>query len=201
MSNPRRGKVALVYRHIASPVGSLLAVASRRGLAALSFEPDATLEQLGLATPRTAAPSEAKQAQVDHPGVEILDQVETQLSEYFAGQRYSFALVLDLLPTFEVDEGGPEVPNPWVSASGRFRQTVQVALSGIPYGQTASYGQVAERVGHPRAARAVGSACATNPLPIILPCHRVTKADGSLGNYTGGTEIKRALLDLERPCT
>ena len=201
MSNPRRGKVALVYRHITSPVGPLLAVASRRGLAALSFEPEATLEQLGLATPRTAAPSEAKQAQVDHPGVEILDQVETQLSEYFAGQRHSFALVLDLLSTFEVDEGGPGVPNPWVSASGSFRQTVQVALSGIPYGQTASYGQVAELVGHPRAARAVGSACATNPLPIILPCHRVTKTDGSLGNYTGGIEIKMALLDLERPRT
>ena len=201
MSNPRRGKVALVYRHLTSPVGPLLAVASRRGLAALSFEAEATLEQLGLATPRTAAPSEAKQAQVDHPGVEILDQVETQLSEYFAGQRHSFALVLDLRPTFEVDEGRANIANPWVSVHGGFRQKVQVALSGIPYGQTASYGQVAELVGHPRAARAVGSACATNPLPIILPCHRVTKTDGSLGNYTGGIEIKMALLDLERPRT
>lgn len=90
MSNPRRGKVALVYRHITSPVGPLLAVASRRGLAALSFEPEATLEQLALATPRTAAPSEAKEAQVEHPGVEILDQVETQLIRVFCGPAPQF---------------------------------------------------------------------------------------------------------------
>ena len=201
MSNPRRGKIALIHRQVDSPVGPLLAVASRRGLAALAFQPEAALKQLSRITPRIEVASEAEQACIEHPGVEILDQAETQLSEYFAGQRHSFALVLDLLPTFEVDEGGQEVPNPWVSASGSFRQTVQVALSGIPYGQTASYGQVAELVGHPRAARAVGSACATNPLPIILPCHRVTKTDGSLGNYTGGIEIKMALLDLERPRT
>ena len=112
----------------------------------------------------------------------ILDETARWLDIYFAGGQPDFTPPLHLI-------------------GSDFRRRVWKRLLEIPYGQTASYGRVAELVGHPRAARAVGSACATNPLPIILPCHRVTKADGSLGNYTGGTEIKRALLDLERPRT
>lgn len=78
-----------------------------------------------------------------------------------------------------------------------FRQTVQRHLPAIGYGQTRSYRQVAELVGNPRAVRAVGTACATNPLPAVLPCHRVLRTDGTLGGYIGGLEAKTALLNLE----
>jgi methylated-DNA-[protein]-cysteine S-methyltransferase len=74
---------------------------------------------------------------------------------------------------------------------------VQRLLPTIAYGSTASYGQLADAAGRPRAVRAVGTACATNPLPVVVPCHRVLRSDGSLGGYAGGLEAKRALLALE----
>ena len=77
------------------------------------------------------------------------------------------------------------------------RQQVQRALTGIAYGETQTYAQLAQRVGNPNAVRAVGSGCATNPLPIVVPCHRVLRSDGALGGYRGGLVAKRVLLDLE----
>ncbi len=79
-----------------------------------------------------------------------------------------------------------------------FRRHVLDELRDVGYGTTVSYSQLAEAAGNPRAVRAVGSACATNPIPIVIPCHRVLRSDGSLGGYGGGLHVKRALLDLEQ---
>ena len=108
-----------------------------------------------------------------------LDAAALELEEYFARQRRAFDLPLDL------------------SLSARFRQLVQRHLPGIGYGQTRTYRQVAELVGNPKAVRAVGTACATNPLPVVLPCHRVVRADGTPGRYIGGPAAKTTLLGLE----
>ncbi|MGH8218707.1 MAG: methylated-DNA--[protein]-cysteine S-methyltransferase [Steroidobacteraceae bacterium] len=102
-----------------------------------------------------------------------------QLEEYFAGQRQSFDLPL-----------APEGTD--------FQRTVWQALTRIPYGETISYGELARRIGKPQASRAVGLANGANPLPIVIPCHRVIGADGSLTGFGGGLDIKRKLLALER---
>ena len=109
-----------------------------------------------------------------------LDSVARELDEYFTARRSRFDLPLDF------------------SLSHGFRRTVLGHLPEIAYGSTESYAQVAEAAGSPRAVRAVGSACATNPLPVIVPCHRVVRSDGSLGGYVGGLDAKRTLLALER---
>ncbi len=108
----------------------------------------------------------------------FLRRAATQLEEYFRGERRQFKLELD--PT-----GTP------------FQLTVLDALATIPYGETRSYGEVAAQIGRPKAVRAVGAANGRNPLPIVLPCHRVIGADGSLTGFGGGIETKRYLLDLE----
>ena len=104
--------------------------------------------------------------------------VQAQLLQYFAGERAAFDVSLTM-------RGDP------------FERLVWRALQDIPYGETASYGEVARRIGHPSAARAVGLANARNPIAIIVPCHRVIGADGTLTGYAGGLERKRALLELE----
>lgn len=109
-----------------------------------------------------------------------LSGITRQLDEYFNGQRTTFNVNTDL------------------SATTEFRRTVLEHLLTIPYGHTQTYAQVAQAIGRPRAVRAVGSACATNPIPIIIPCHRVLRSDGTLGGYAGGLEMKRALLELEQ---
>ncbi|SDR73494.1 methylated-DNA-[protein]-cysteine S-methyltransferase [Corynebacterium timonense] len=106
-------------------------------------------------------------------------EAEEQLGEYFAGERRAFDLPLD-----------------WGEGDGFHRQA-QRALADIPYGETRSYAEFATYLGNPAAVRAVGAACAANPLPVVSPCHRVLRSDGSLGGYRGGLEIKRALLDVE----
>ena len=108
-----------------------------------------------------------------------LDAAARELDEYFGGQRRVYDQPLDQ------------------SLSAGFRQLVQRHLPEIGYGQTRTYGQVAQLVGNPRAVRAVGTACATNPLPVVVPCHRVLRADGAVGGYIGGPDAKRALLRLE----
>jgi methylated-DNA-[protein]-cysteine S-methyltransferase len=108
-----------------------------------------------------------------------LDAAARELGEYFAGQRRRFDLPLD-----------------YRLATG-FRRKVVGYLPGIGYGDTASYAAVAAAVGSPRAFRAVGTACATNPLPLIVPCHRVIRSDGDPGPYLGGRDAKRLLLELE----
>jgi methylated-DNA-[protein]-cysteine S-methyltransferase len=108
-----------------------------------------------------------------------LDDARRQLDEYFAGHRRKFELGLD-----------------W-SLSHGFRRDVLHELVRVPYGEVVTYGELAKRAEHPKAVRAVGSAMATNPLPIVVPCHRVLRAGGQLGNYGGGVDMKRWLLTLE----
>ena len=108
-----------------------------------------------------------------------LDAVARELEEYFTGARHRFDMPLDC------------------RLSAGFRATVLHRLPEIGYGRTASYAAVAALAGNPKAVRAVGTACATNPLPVVVPCHRVVRSDGGMGGYLGGIEAKRTLLTLE----
>lgn len=110
---------------------------------------------------------------------QILDQAEAELKEYFAGERKEFTVPVRLMGT-------------------DFQKKVWAALAEIPYGGTATYGEIAARIGSPKACRAVGTANHHNPVPIIVPCHRVIGAGGSLTGYGGGLEVKAYLLILER---
>ena len=114
---------------------------------------------------------------------ESLDPVRRELDEYFAGRRETFTVPLD-----------------WCLTTG-FRRTAQQAIARIPYGQVATYADIAAAAGQPGATRAAGSACRTNPIPVVVPCHRVLRSDGSIGGYAGdmagGLDIKRHLLALE----
>lgn len=166
------GLVDVVYRRLDSPVGRLLAVATDRGLLRVAFE----LE--GFDTVLESVAERVSPRLLEAPGQ--LDDVAREMEEYFTGERRSFDLPID------------------DSMSSGFRLLVQRFLTSIDYGQTLSYGQVAELVGNPKAVRAVGTACATNPLPVVVPCHRVLRSDGSLGGYLGGLAAKKVLLNLER---
>lgn len=161
----------IAYRTIDSPVGPLLLAATETGLVRVAFERegfDTVLESLA-----TRVSSRVLQAP------RRLDTAAAELDEYFAGTRRAFDLPLDL------------------TLSSGFRQVVQRYLPHIGYGHTQTYTEVAETVGSPRAVRAVGTACATNPLPVVVPCHRVLRTDGSMGGYLGGLDAKRTLLELE----
>jgi methylated-DNA-[protein]-cysteine S-methyltransferase len=153
-----------------SPIGPLFVAASDNGLAAISFdaEPEDHLEQLaGFAGPRVLRSPKS------------VDVARRELDEYFEGRRRAFDLTLDLrgLPAFTL--------------------SVLRELAHVPYGETTTYGALAGKVGHPRAARAVGTIMNRNRIPIVLPCHRVVGADGSLVGYGGGLDRKAALLRLE----
>ncbi len=165
------GALDVAYRTVASPVGDLLLAATDRGVVRVAFlhdDEDAVLQGLSdQLSPRVLRAPKR------------LDAVASQLDEYFAGTRHSFETPVDL-----------------ALASG-FRRTVLDHLPEIPYGSTASYATVAELAGSPRAFRAVGTACALNPVPIVIPCHRVVKSDGSMGLYAGGVAVKKVLLGLE----
>ena len=134
----------------------------------------------GLSRVEIAAASTPQEAAVSvDEGGDILDATQAQLAEYFAGRRRAFELPLDL----------PETT--------AFRAAVHALLAEIGYGETVTYRDVAKMLGRPGATRAVGSACGTNPLLIVRPCHRVLRSDGGLGGYAGGLDAKRFLLTLE----
>lgn len=163
--------VDVAYRVVDSPVGALLLAATPQGLVRVAFElegHDAVLQQLAdTVGPRVLAAPART------------DRVARELDEYFDGRRRAFDVPVDL------------------RLVGGFRRSVVEHLAEIPYGTTASYGEVAVIAGNPRAVRAVGSACSHNPIPVVLPCHRVVRSDGTIGQYLGGTDAKRALLALE----
>lgn len=166
------GLLDVAYRTIDTPVGPLLLAATEKGLVRVAFERedfDAVLASL--ATRISPRVLEAPRR---------LDAVAAELDEYFAGKRHAF-----------------DVPLDYAMSSG-FRQIVQRYLPHIGYGHTQSYKEVAELVGNPKAVRAVGTACATNPLPVVVPCHRVLRTDGGLGGYIGGLDAKTMLLTLEK---
>lgn len=167
----REGLLDIAYRVVDSPLGRLLVAATEAGVVRVAFELEdhqAVLRRLAESVgPRIL---EAPQR---------LDDAARQLEEYFSGRRRQFQLPVD----FRLSKG--------------FRLDVLHHLPEIAYGSTESYAQVARAAGSPNAVRAVGTACATNPLPVIVPCHRVVRSDGSFGGYLGGTEAKRTLLELE----
>lgn len=165
------GVLDVAYRTVDSPIGPLLVAATQKGLVRVAFgleDFDAVLTALAERVSPRVLESRPR-----------LDAVATELDEYFSGRRQEFDLPLDF------------------AMSSGFRQEVQRYLPHIGYGQTRSYKQVAESIGNPKAVRAVGTACATNPLPVVVPCHRVLRSDGGLGGYLGGLEAKSALLELE----
>jgi methylated-DNA-[protein]-cysteine S-methyltransferase len=162
----------VAYRTVDSPVGTLLVAATPVGLVRLAFDSeghDGVLQNL----------SDRISARLLHAPAR-LDAVARQLDEYFTGRRHAF-----------------DVPLDWQLSTG-FRRTVLGHLAvDVGYGTTASYSTLARLSGSPKAVRAVGTTCATNPIPVVVPCHRVIRADGSMGGYRGGPAAKRALLDLE----
>ncbi len=167
----RAGLLDVAYRTLDTPIGRLLLAATEQGLVRVAFaheDSDRVLEELSRAiSPRV----------LRAPG--RLDEAAREIEEYFARRRREFEVPVDL------------------RLSKGFRRQVLARLPTISYGKTASYGALAAAVGHPGAARAVGTACATNPVPIVVPCHRVVRSDGSPGQYGGGTETKVALLEME----
>jgi methylated-DNA-[protein]-cysteine S-methyltransferase len=168
------GLLDVAYATLDSPVGRLLVAVTPRGLVRIAYldaggDEDAALVELAArVSPRVLA----SPARVDGP--------RRELDEYFSGRRSRF-----------------ETPLDWGLAQG-FTRRVLRATARIPYGSVSSYKQVAAAAGSPRGSRAAGNALGSNPIPIIVPCHRVLHAGGGLGGYTGGLERKRALLAVER---
>jgi methylated-DNA-[protein]-cysteine S-methyltransferase len=160
----------VAYDTVETPIGTLFAAATDRGVCRISYDadPDRELDRLartfGLRVLRAAKP---------------LDPLRRELAEYFAGKRRDFDLPLDL--EFIAD----------------FNRRVLGELARVPYGEVVTYGQLAARAERPRAARAVGTVMNRNPIPIVLPCHRVIGANGKLVGYGGGLDRKEALLRLE----
>jgi methylated-DNA-[protein]-cysteine S-methyltransferase len=168
----RDGSLDVAYRTVDSPLGPLLLAATDSGLVRLAYaveDHDRVLETLATRISPRVLRAPAR-----------LDEAARQLDDYFAGRRQDFDLPVDL------------------RLSAGFRRVVLDQLRTIGYGTTRTYTAVAAATGRPRAVRAVGSACATNPVPVVVPCHRVLRSDGALGGYIGGLPAKRTLLDLER---
>jgi methylated-DNA-[protein]-cysteine S-methyltransferase len=165
------GLLDIAYRTVDTPVGALLLAATPAGLVRVAYDVeghDVVLDRLAtVVSPRIMRAPDR------------LDTVARQIDEYFAKRRTTFDVALDL----RLAEG--------------FRRNVIEHLRDIGYGRRESYAAVAAAVGNPRAVRAVGTACAHNPLPVVIPCHRVVRSDGSTGQYVGGPRAKSALLRLE----
>src|SRR5262249_46161162 len=161
--------IEVSYTRYDAPVGPLLLAATDTGLAAIAFGDGAdTLDELA----RRVTPDLQERP-------ERLDAVRRELDAYFAGRLETFTVPLD-----------------WCLTSG-FRRTAQQAIARIPYGQVASYADIAAAAGKPGATQAAGTACRTNPIPVVVPCHRVLRSDGSIGGYAGdmpgGLDTKRHL--------
>jgi methylated-DNA-[protein]-cysteine S-methyltransferase len=167
----REGLLDVAFVSVPSPFGDLVVATTPRGLVRLAYpdeDRDRVLQELATrVSPRM----------MEAPG--RLDAVRRQLEEYFAGTRQRFDVPVD----YELTRG--------------FTRKVLRATSLIPFGSLSTYMEVAGRAGNPRAYRAAGNALGSNPIPIVVPCHRVVHADGGLGGYTGGLDRKRFLLSLE----
>jgi methylated-DNA-[protein]-cysteine S-methyltransferase len=162
------GLVDVAFDVVDTPLGDLLVAATDRGLCRIAFDPDGVDEELA----RTFG---ARVLRVPRR----VDAIRRQLGEYFEGRRTEFELPTDVSP----------LP--------AFHQKVLGELARVPFGVVTTYGALAARVGRPAAARAVGGAMNRNPVPIVLPCHRVVGANGKLVGYAGGLDRKQALLELE----
>jgi len=165
-------EVDVGYRVVDGPVGRLLLAATPTGLVRVAFASegeDAVLQELADRVSPRVLPLPSR-----------LDETARELDEYFAGRRRQFDVALD-----------------WQLSSGFRRGVLGHLAVDVEYGHTTSYAGLATLAGSPRAVRAVGTACATNPIPVVVPCHRVVRSDGSMGRYRGGEEAKHALLELE----
>jgi methylated-DNA-[protein]-cysteine S-methyltransferase len=165
------GLLDVAYTTTDSPFGTLLLAGTPHGLVRINlpaYDPEETLEELAARVSPRVLEAPAR-----------LDDARRQLDLYFEGKLTEFDLQLD-----------------W-RLTGGFRGRVQRAIAEIPYGETRSYSEVADRAGNALAVRAAGSACGSNPIPIVVPCHRVLRSGGGLGGYGGGLPMKRALLELE----
>jgi methylated-DNA-[protein]-cysteine S-methyltransferase len=165
------GALDVAYASVDSPFGRLLVAASTRGLLRLAY-PDEPVDALMAELAEEVSPRI-----LEAPG--RLDPLRRQLDEYFAGSRRRF-----------------EFPIDWRLVHGFGRDVLRVTAH-IPYGKVSTYGDVAVRTGRPKASRAVGNALGANPMPIVIPCHRVVRTGGGLGGYTGGVQRKERLLQLE----
>ncbi|CAM5745124.1 putative Methylated-DNA--protein-cysteine methyltransferase [Streptomyces afghaniensis 772] [Streptomyces afghaniensis] len=166
----------VVWAVVDSGIGPLLLAATREGLVNVVFHAtdavrDRAVERL--ASRLGTEPAEA-------PGSALLAEAIRQVEAYFAGERRDFDLPLD-----------------WSLISGFNREVLRELSSGVPYGTVVGYGDLAGRVGQPGAAQAVGTAMGANPLPVVVPCHRVVESGGGIGGFGGGLETKRKLLALE----
>lgn len=164
------GLLDVAYELHDTPVGRLLVAVTDQGVCEISYDadPDAEAERL-------ARLFGSRVLRSPRP----TDEARRQLDEYFAGKRHEFELEVDLRPTRE------------------FAHAILDELARVPYGEITTYGTLAARAGRPRAARAVGTIMNRNPVPIVLPCHRVVGATGALVGYGGGLDRKRQLLELE----
>lgn len=166
----------VVWTVVDTGIGPLLLAATRAGLVNVVFHADEPVR--GKALRRLADRLSAEP--VESPGSPLLREAIRQVDAYFAGERRDFELPLD-----------------WSLISGFNRQVLRELASGVPYGAVVGYGDLARRVGQPGAAQAVGTAMGANPLPVVVPCHRVVESDGGIGGFGGGLEAKRRLLALE----
>jgi methylated-DNA-[protein]-cysteine S-methyltransferase len=166
------GLLDVAYATADSPFGTLLLAKTPRGLVRLGLpneDPEELLADLaGRISPRV----------LENPGG--LDEERRELDDYFAGRRHAFELPID-----------------WQLSHG-FLLRARQGIAEIPYGETRTYTDLAREAGNERAVRAAGSACSRNPIPLVVPCHRVLRSDGSLGGYAGGLGMKEKLLELER---
>jgi methylated-DNA-[protein]-cysteine S-methyltransferase len=165
------GLLDVAYTTADSPFGPLLLAQTRRGLVRVGL-PNQNADELLVDLAERVSPRV-----LEAPAE--LDAVRRELDLYFEGRLDRFDLSLD-----------------WQLSSG-FRQRVLRAINRIPYGQTRSYTEMARKAGNERAVRAAGTACGSNPIPLVVPCHRVLRTGGALGGYGGGLPMKRALLELE----
>jgi len=165
------GLLDVAYATVDSPFGPLLLAATPRGLVKVSFP------QLGTEATLEALATKISPRVLEAPA--RLDEARRELDRYFEGRLTEFELPLD----WQLTEG--------------FRKKAQQAINRIPYGRTRSYTEIARSAGNERAVRAAGTACGANPLPIVVPCHRVLRSGGALGGYGGGLPMKEALLKLE----
>lgn len=166
----------VVWAVVGTGIGPLLLAATREGLVNVVFH--ATDEVRDSALERLASRLGTEPA--EEPGSPLLAEAIRQVEAYFAGERRDFDLPLD-----------------WSLISGFNREVLSELASGVPYGTVVGYGDLAGRVGRPAGAQAVGAAMGANPLPVVVPCHRVVESDGGIGGFGGGLEAKRRLLALE----
>ncbi|CAL9311255.1 Methylated-DNA--protein-cysteine methyltransferase [Streptomyces sp. SudanB66_2053] len=176
MDSEGRYEQRVVWAVVDTGIGPLLLAATGQGLVNVVFH--ATAEVRDRALERLASRLGAEP--VEEPGSPLLAEAIRQLDAYFAGERHSFELPLD-----------------WSLISGFNREVLRELATTVPFGTVVGYGDLAGRVGQPGAAQAVGMAMGANPLPVVVPCHRVVESGGGIGGFGGGLETKRRLLALE----